>query len=1039
MAEKQFALGASRSAGFQEDDDPLAELARIVGFQDRPDVRSPSRDEDRREPVVAEFPGPAAQASPAAPAGANPVADLEDELLRAFETYDSPRAEAAAAEVSGEVRAETVRVEPVPASAPVSDIDEDQDPFAALAAVVARSESVMAPAARPAPVSPPASGISPAARPASERIEPAAPAVEAAAPEGPDFSVELLEAELIQSLDEAELDWAAEAPMSAASMVRAPVAAPAPAEAPRPAEAVGAAARTGFRMPLANFHVAQRQEPPRTEPVAAAPAAIEPAAAPVSHEPEINWELPGVGSEDVVALEPPVAAAPQPPRKADASMDDLLDGVSRYELPVARTASASRQEPAFDAAIAALSTVATPFERAPAVDVSAQPARQEMAHPAFPEVKAAPASSADADEPDFDDLFGAGDFELDIEEFEQQLTELNFDEPAVAQAPKAAAIAEPKRPFADFVPETAAQPVRMEAPAAPREPVFEMPVFRQPEPDHEMRSPSVEAAAPQMPRVPVEETYQPATPSYAAEAVPADNGVFDPALLSEAEDPVEAVAEIDVPELKMPEPEEPAVVVPDYDLDIDAEMANLFGNLPPVAAQPAQPARPAEPAGYAFAPASQPPRQKAPAPVDTFDEFEKALEEDFRSMLTQPLGQADEPHLHPQVLSVQAPRRNNLRSILLAACATGVVALVGFGGYMVLTGKGGVIASGEPKIILADKGPVKVVPENKGGVTVPNQDKAVYDRVAGNEADVVKQGALVTSEEEPVDVVQKTLMPESGDDMPAGLPAATPTPVEDTQDARLLPTAQAQGNSDAVANAPGGVQVRKVRTMIVKPDGTLVPREEEPAVAEQAAQPATAAAATQAPAQETTAALPSDRLTPAGEAAAPSNAETPASADALATVANTPVASEVPVNPVKTSKLASPTPVPAARPADQPVNVTSTVTENGKVKPGQPEEAQPQQETASIDQAAAAPQPPAGSYGVQIASLPSEADAKASIPKMAAKFGNVLGGRPIGIRQANIPNKGTYYRLRVDVGSKEDAIALCTKLKAAGGSCLVSK
>ena len=518
-----------------------------------------------------------------------------------------------------------------------------------------------------------------------------------------------------------------------------------------------------------------------------------------------------------------------------------------------------------------------------------------------------------------------------------------------------------------------------------------------------------------------------------------DSEAFDPALLSESEDPVEAVAEIDVPEITVPEPEEPAIVVPDYDIDIDAEMANLFAGMPPLQSQP----REQQPAKAAFAPEA--PGQTVS--IDTFDEFERALEADFRSMLTQPLGR---PQMsNPVSAERSGPRplpmpvrdtRGSLRSILLAACATGVIALVGLGGYMMLSGHGTALVSSEPKVILADKGPVKVVPENKGGVTVPNQDKAVYDRVAGNETDVVKQGALVTSEEEPVDVVQKTLMPENGDAVD-GQPAlaAGSTPVEDTKDARLLPADEAPAGQDAstAANAPEGVQVRKVKTMIVKADGTLVPREDAPAAPAEVAAPAAADIAPQG--RVTAEAASPEGLRTDGEAApadVQAATEAPASADTLASLSNSDVPETAPVRTVKTSSVSDNAPVPTARPSDQPVNVVGTVTENGNVKPADAD----QQQTASVEPQSAAPAAPVtGSYGIQIASLPSQADAEASIPKMASKFGKVLGGRQIGIRQANIPNKGTFYRLRVDVGTKEQAVALCSKLKSAGGSCLVSK
>jgi hypothetical protein len=43
------------------------------------------------------------------------------------------------------------------------------------------------------------------------------------------------------------------------------------------------------------------------------------------------------------------------------------------------------------------------------------------------------------------------------------------------------------------------------------------------------------------------------------------------------------------------------------------------------------------------------------------------------------------------------------------------------------------------------------------------------------------------------------------------------------------------------------------------------------------------------------------------------------------------------------------------------------------------------------------------------------------------------------VRKVVVAGKGTYYRVRVAAGSKDDAAALCVKYRAAGGTCLISK
>jgi hypothetical protein len=76
---------------------------------------------------------------------------------------------------------------------------------------------------------------------------------------------------------------------------------------------------------------------------------------------------------------------------------------------------------------------------------------------------------------------------------------------------------------------------------------------------------------------------------------------------------------------------------------------------------------------------------------------------------------------------------------------------------------------------------------------------------------------------------------------------------------------------------------------------------------------------------------------------------------------------------------------------------------------------------------------------VQIASLPSEADAQKSQANLKVKFASVIGNHPLEIRKADIAGKGTYYRVRVVAGSKDEAAAICERYRTAGGTCLISK
>ncbi|OWK20773.1 hypothetical protein AJ88_26440 [Mesorhizobium amorphae CCBAU 01583] len=206
---------------------------------------------------------------------------------------------------------------------------------------------------------------------------------------------------------------------------------------------------------------------------------------------------------------------------------------------------------------------------------------------------------------------------------------------------------------------------------------------------------------------------------------------------------------------------------------------------------------------------------------------------------------------------------------LMVAAIVGAVAIAGGLGAFALSlgGKGG---SEAPVIVKADNAPIKVKPENPGGAVVPNQDNKVYDAVAkGTKPAEPVQEKLVTNTEEPVDVKAKEpesrvvdLSPDDtdaapGTDAAGNVPAAAmpgvdtsgnadaaPAPKSEDRIAQVLQEADKGTNPEVAAVAP-----RKVRTMMVKPDGSLVPRE-DPAPQVAAAEPTDPAPQLVAPAAQ---------------------------------------------------------------------------------------------------------------------------------------------------------------------------------------------
>ena len=81
--------------------------------------------------------------------------------------------------------------------------------------------------------------------------------------------------------------------------------------------------------------------------------------------------------------------------------------------------------------------------------------------------------------------------------------------------------------------------------------------------------------------------------------------------------------------------------------------------------------------------------------------------------------------------------------------------------------------------------------------------------------------------------------------------------------------------------------------------------------------------------------------------------------------------------------------------------------------------------------------PPAGKFGVQIAARRSEAEGRALIDEMRAKFPSLLGRQWAMLYRVSLP-QGVFYRVVVGpLGSAQQAAQLCDSLKAQGAACFI--
>ncbi|RYE34868.1 MAG: hypothetical protein EOP23_03375 [Hyphomicrobiales bacterium] len=325
------------------------------------------------------------------------------------------------------------------------------------------------------------------------------------------------------------------------------------------------------------------------------------------------------------------------------------------------------------------------------------------------------------------------------------------------------------------------------------------------------------------------------------------------------------------------------------------------------------------------------------------------------------------------------PRRS--RKGLWAAAAVIAIGLIGVGAAFTMRG-GTATKDGQPPVITADAGPVKVEPVNPGGAEIPNQNKQIYERSPDAPP---AQSKVVNNEEQPVDVQQaarsmppRVVMPGPIANAGNALAAAPTTP-----ERSIIPPEPALTPMPPV---PGLGEPRKVRTVSIRPDGT--PSQNPIAVDSNIATGS-------APSRS----LSGQTANPAPQRPAPAVAAAPKAQER----ATTPPAATTPVAP---TRLASAAPAPAAVP---PAPATAAVRAG------------------------------TGDFVVQLGAPGSDAEARATFAALQRKYPQQLGGQSPIIRKTELAGGKTVFRLRVGPYSREDATSMCSGLQAAGGQCFIAK
>ena len=155
------------------------------------------------------------------------------------------------------------------------------------------------------------------------------------------------------------------------------------------------------------------------------------------------------------------------------------------------------------------------------------------------------------------------------------------------------------------------------------------------------------------------------------------------------------------------------------------------------------------------------------------------------------------------------------------------------------------------------------------------------------------------------------------------------------------------------------------------------------------------------------------------------------------------------LTPVPAPAMPAPTPTPAP----EAMTETTTPPPSGEgLAPITPEPTTPAPALAPIivsEAPVAEPIAPAesaaraaasGAFVVQVGSYASDALAASAWTRIKSQYGDLIGTLKPDVRAVDLPDKGTWYRLRVGpFDTRQAAADLCEQLKARAQDCLVAK
>jgi hypothetical protein len=321
-------------------------------------------------------------------------------------------------------------------------------------------------------------------------------------------------------------------------------------------------------------------------------------------------------------------------------------------------------------------------------------------------------------------------------------------------------------------------------------------------------------------------------------------------------------------------------------------------------------------------------------------------------------------------------RKGGRKKLVAAAVAAALVA--GGGAYYLKSSGGG---DKRPPVIHADSRPSKEAPGNPGGKQFPNGEKAIYERLRPDGTTQVAAAALGPS---PI--------------IPASASPSVTSPGNSLEDRIDEALKKARKTGDAPpAGRSGSDQPTVVPSETYTPDGRRV----------DAARPVITPSISSV---NSGGGLPY----PFGNAPATVTAQPAAPAPFKIASAPPPAAPQQQLAPA----MAAPPPAPKGAAPRVAARAAPTAIEP-----------------------AAAPAAPAGSFYVSLKSAPDEKAMQRDLPALSDKYKSVLGDVQLSTKIYDLGAKGVTYRaIAGPLGTKQEAMDLCQKIKGVGGdkACFVT-